>query len=565
MKISGIIRLAASVLLVHAAAVSCQKNEPVKSNSLEVTPSDAIQFKATGNTPVELTVTTDAESWEFTAPDWIEAVREADVLSVNASDNTTEGSRTGRITITAGTAEKVNIFVSQDSPEGGLEPGKVKAGIVDVASDGNEVSKTVTTAEPVYSSKIRLVLEQPASEDMEIKVSLDMEYGPEYSFTHDNIKCEMLPEDKVTLGSECILSLKAGQTESEPVDVAIDLSGQQNLTSYLVSVKIDETTVPDGISFPASSKRVNYLLRKKLYKEVRNVVYLEVNNTNPLNLLEYKLEDGSPFFDVVILFAANINYNAGSDMVYLFKNPNVLALLNEGDVYLQPLRDAGIEVHLGLLPNHTPAGLCNLSEAGAEMFASNVANDCKLYNIDGVNLDEEYVQGTSESYLFTDKPGASTYLCYQLKKQFREICGRDDMQVSVFDFRYDWNNYTADDGTVYRPVDYIDFYVGNYELPTYPENGFTIRSCSGLSIECNKKLGSIDEAGARRIKESGYGWMMWFAFHPQTGGGLDNNASRIDPMIKAAARGFYDQELVEPTGYYRKPGAGMFDPQRYNR
>ena len=61
------------------------------------------------------------------------------------------------------------------------------------------------------------------------------------------------------------------------------------------------------------------------------------------------LEDGTPFFDAVILFAANINYNTAEDVVYLANNPNVQALLDDSEIYLQPLRKKGIKVYLGLL------------------------------------------------------------------------------------------------------------------------------------------------------------------------------------------------------------------------
>ena len=34
-------------------------------------------------------------------------------------------------------------------------------------------------------------------------------------------------------------------------------------------------------------------------------------------------------------------------------------------------------------------------------------------------------------------------------------------------------------------------------------------------------------------------------------------------MFKETARGCYDQELIEPTGYYKKIGQGVYDSNRY--
>ena len=125
-------------------------------------------------------------------------------------------------------------------------------------------------------------------------------------------------------------------------------------------------------------------------RSVKQVVYIEVNDCNPLNILEYNLTDGTPFFDAVILFAANINYDIDNDVVYLHNNPNVQALLDNSDTYLQPLRERGIKVYLGLLGNHDAAGLAQLSNWGAEQWAKAIADTCYKYKLDGVNLDDEY-------------------------------------------------------------------------------------------------------------------------------------------------------------------------------
>lgn len=517
-----------------------------------------------GNDPVLLTVTTDADSWDYTAPEWIEAVKDGNTLTVNASDNTTNGSRSGRIEFTAGNADRVNVVVMQDSQSGGNTPGGdgISASVLDSESGTNDVEVSISSSSPELTLSVKIVLDSPAASDMDVKLVLDPEYTAEYSYTHDDIVCENFPQSDITLGNDGVVSISAGETESEPLSVELDGSALEMQKNYLVSLVVDESSCPSGISFSTDGKRVNWLVKKKLPKEIKNVVYLEVNNTNPLNLLEYKLEDGTPFFDVAILFAANINYDGEQDIVYLHNNPNVQALLNETDVYIQPLREAGIEVQLGLLPNHTPAGLLNLSVEGAQMFAADVANACAQYGLDGCSMDEEYRSGSSDSYLF-NPPTSGMYLCYELKKAFEEQCDWP-CQISVFDFGWSWSMNGVPDG--YTAGDLVDFHVANYYGASSPQEGMTLKDCSGKSIECNRGYEcDLTESEARQMKENGYGWCMWFAFHPQVGGGLTNNAPRIDPLIEAAARGFYDQELQEPTGYYTKIGEGQYDPTRHQR
>lgn len=562
MKIKNFLKFFAGIFAVPMLFASCE--EQLSTNTLSVEPSDAITFLASGNDPVLLTVTTDADSWDYTAPEWIEAVKDGNTLTVNAFDNTTGGSRSGRIEFTAGNADRVNVVVMQDSQSGGNTPGGdgISASVLDSESGTNDVEVSISSSSPELTLSVKIVLDSPAASDMDVKLVLDPDYTAEYSYTHDDIVCENFPESDITLGNDGVVSISAGETESEPLSVELDGSALEMQKNYLVSLVVDESSCPSGISFSTDGKRVNWLVKKKLPKEIKNVVYLEVNNTNPLNLLEYKLEDGSPFFDVAILFAANINYDGEQDIVYLHNNPNVQALLNETDVYIQPLREAGIEVQLGLLPNHTPAGLLNLSVEGAQMFAADVANACAQYGLDGCSMDEEYRSGSSDSYLF-NPPTSGMYLCYELKKAFEEQCDWP-CQISVFDFGWSWSMNGVPDG--YTAGDLVDFHVANYYGASSPQEGMTLKDCSGKSIECNRGYEcDLTETEARQMKENGYGWCMWFAFHPQVGGGLTNNAPRIDPLIEAAARGFYDQELQEPTGYYTKIGEGQYDPTRYQR
>ena len=87
--------------------------------------------------------------------------------------------------------------------------------------------------------------------------------------------------------------------------------------------------------------------------------------------------------------------------------------------------------------------------------------------------------------------------------------------------------------------------------------------CSGMSIELNRGYNTLSEASAKSIKEKGYGWCMWFAFDPSGTGSVSNNLSRSLTSMKNAARGFYDQELKDPTGVWNKLGEGKYDPNRH--
>lgn len=48
---------------------------------------------------------------------------------------------------------------------------------------------------------------------------------------------------------------------------------------------------------------------------VKGFLFFEVNDVNPLNALSFQLENGKYLWDVVVLFAANINYDAEADVL----------------------------------------------------------------------------------------------------------------------------------------------------------------------------------------------------------------------------------------------------------
>ncbi len=128
---------------------------------------------------------------------------------------------------------------------------------------------------------------------------------------------------------------------------------------------------------------------------IKNIVYIEVNDINPLNAGSYIMDD-APFFDYVILFAANIR-GVGSDAT-LYNNPNVQYILDHKDTLIKPLQDKGIKVLLGLLGDHTGLGFANMNSAQTEQFATAVANAVSQYGLDGVDFDDEWAEYGRNGY-----------------------------------------------------------------------------------------------------------------------------------------------------------------------
>ena len=561
MNFKSIIKNFALFSLSLAVFSACEKEEEKKADpdTLSVTPTSAISFKASDNEPVKLSVKTNVADWSVTAPEWITAKKESDALIINALDNDKDA-RLGRIEITAGSADPVRINVSQ-SAAGEEVPGEGVAVVFNKLTEG-EVLDVVSGQETVVKASISI--EKAVDYDIEAEIIFDKDYLKEFIFAQQQ-EYSLFPEEELSIVKK--LTIKAGKTSSEEMSLSVKSSAMDFSTGYLIPLRAS-VAEGSGAFIKRSESRVNYvLMRTRAERTIKNVVYFEVNDSNPLNAIEWLLEDGTPFIDAVVLFAANINYNSGEDRVYLHNNPNVQALLDETDVYLQPLRKKGIKVYLGLLGNHDPAGLCQLSDWGAAEWSKEVAEAVKQYKLDGVSLDDEYSASPISNIWFTSKSGkAGSRLMYELKKAMKKACYWPT-EVSYYVLGALQHNVSdvVDQETKesHSPSSFVDFYVGDYGTTTRPYADFTMANCCGASIQLNYGE-SISESRASTIKSEGFGWCMWFAFDPSGTGSVSSNVKGSFTAMSNAAKGFYGQKLVKPTGVYKKKGEGKYDPVRYD-
>ena len=262
---------------------------------------------------------------------------------------------------------------------------------------------------------------------------------------------------------------------------------------------------------------------------------MEINDTNPLNNLRYRLKgSGKYMVDAVVLFAANINYDVVASRVYVSCNPNVQHLLNNREKYLKPLRDRGIRVLLGLLCNHDRACLANLSDATAKRFAAEVKAMCDAYDLDGVFYDDEYCDPIVPAPEGFVTPGVKAFsrLAYEVWK----------LQPERWNVAYVLSNTSSAveiDGTL--PGTYLthalhDYGRSNDLTQNYP--GMP-RSAMGLYSQEFARGYFASESNLRRMRDNGYGSHMVFAMDP-----FRANASRQDAAMTTLARSLYDDDLL---------------------
>jgi hypothetical protein len=234
------------------------------------------------------------------------------------------------------------------------------------------------------------------------------------------------------------------------------------------------------------------------------VVYVEVNNNNFRNVAAYTLKNGGqPLFDIAVIFAANINYDATLGKAVLYNNPNVTTVLSDTATYIKPLHDKGIKVLLSILGNHQGAGICNFtSRAAAHDFAQQLASAVNTYHLDGIDFDDEYAE-----YGQHGQPGANDSSFVLLLSELRSL-----MPSKIISFYYygpaasrqQWNNQKAGDFVNYS----WNAIYGTYSAPNVP--GLTKSQLSAAATWINNTSMSTAKTMAQQTKTDGYGVYLYY-------------------------------------------------------
>lgn len=415
-----------------------------------------------------------------------------------------------------------------------------------VDENTNKNSSVIELRDNECSASVVFRLSKALQKGVDVNIAVDESYVATYNAEHET-DFEMFPTANVKIAHNGTFVLAPDEKTSPSVQVTLTpFEGMVENKTYIIP--LTATTTTEGITLTDASKHMVLLVQdyrnrpntNKGKNAVQTVLYFEVNDTNPLNALEFLTESGNYFFDHIVLFAANINWDPVRKRVYLANNENVQFLLDNNEQYLQPLRKAGMKVIISILGNHDEAGVAQLSDMGAKEFARELAAYCRAFNLDGVAFDDEYSDAPdlSNPWLATKSAYAGSRLMYETKKVMPEKI------VSLYNLGSMYSNrLVVIDGI--EPGQYCDYAVGDYGRTASPGIGMTMKQCAGMSIELNLGNGDSTEATARSSKNAGYGYYMYFALDPS------KYSSQL-PRCQNTCRGLYNEELIYPSYYYSK-------------
>lgn len=322
---------------------------------------------------------------------------------------------------------------------------------------------------------------------------------------------KMYPADKVSFSDNGAATIVSGARQTSNITLTVTPNGEVGTTYAIpVSVKLSGDEPYKG------SKGGYYIYLVKQLASVPsaakgngiiNVAYVEVNDESILNIGEYTMKDtGKPFFDVVHIFAANVNIDSKTKRVHLNCNDNVSYVLKNADKTIRPLQAKGIKVCLSILGNWDESGMASLSPEAAADFALELKDYVDMYGLDGIDFDDEwskYNTGTPNAGFVTPSSEAYARLVYETRKVM------PDKFISV----YEVGNYLPT-GTV-EGVAVTDLYDYSYN-PYYgswwdashmntPNNRF-----GPYPVDLSQSIANLDYC--KRIRDNKYGVMVFYNY-----------------------------------------------------
>ncbi|SFG05445.1 BT_3987 domain-containing protein [Prevotella sp. KH2C16] len=353
-----------------------------------------------------------------------------------------------------------------------------------------------------------------------------------YNMAHGT-SFEALPEALVTI--EGTATVAAGAQQSDAVKVSYKSADNLEKNGvYAIPLKVtgaDAQTSQDKGEFVLFVRDITKMPNCHKDNGLQVISCMEVNDDNPLYNLCFTLENsGKYFFDQVILFSGNINYNSETQEVYNYNNENVSHLLEYKEKYLEPLQQKGMKVILGILGNHDRSAVTNLNDEACKHFAADLKAVCEAYDLDGIFFDDEY--SSPGNY-----PGFVSYnnfarLAYECKMAMPDKL----MEAYV----YSGTSSCAQVNGI-QPIDYaVHDYGGSYDVSSnYP--GLDKKGMILNSMEFARGRYS-NKSSFEKIKNNGYGGTMIFSLGP--------SKTRMTYM-NYVAQAFYGENVIQ-TGTYAK-------------
>lgn len=276
---------------------------------------------------------------------------------------------------------------------------------------------------------------------------------------------------------------------------------------------------------------------------MKMVAYVETNNYDIRNYGNLVLTGSRlPVFDFIVLFAANMNYDAVKGRRYISFNDKLQPIVQHPEIYIKPLTDRGIKVIVDILPNHQGVGYNNFqSYEEALDFAKEAKMWTDKLGIDGWDVDEEYAEYWKLPTLETTEMSA-----LWMVKAFKEVM--PDKLITHYEFNSPFSaDLTDEDGKSAK--DYVDYSWSDYNVTGLSFIDMPKLRYGNRSIEANSSWQVAGAASsARGVLSSGLGLFMYFNLNPEA----LHNGSQIG-YLSEVTKIFYGESCDFVGPLYKGP------------
>ena len=348
-------------------------------------------------------------------------------------------------------------------------------------------------------------LNTTTSQPVTVTVSPDLSLVGAYNDANQT-NLQPLPAGNVSIGNGGALTVAAGTTVSEPLEVIFSVDGLTPGTYLLpLAVQDDETegeilyygiTVRDfdenlfqqgdstwEIPLDTEWTTVFYVNTSEVQAHYADYVALETQDA-----MTFETVSRTSLGNIVVLRIAQVDYDAVSQRVLFVPTSDLFYTLEHADKYIAPMKDKGRKICICIEGAGKGIGFCNMTDAQIADFVAQVKVFVETYDLDGVNLWDR-----GSGYGKEGMPDMNTTSYPKLIKAMREALGQDRL-LTVVDYEepteyfwdteatggiavgdyinYAWHGYVSED----EPIAFINPYNAGI---SYTQN-YTRKPFAGL-------------------------------------------------------------------------------------
>lgn len=351
---------------------------------------------------------------------------------------------------------------------------------------------------------------------------------------------EVLPKEFYNITATPI---KSGGNSS---DVSVEIIGRENIPygNFIIPVVVSigdkkvtkfVSLTKDGEYVAISEENPKPLPpNSDLKRPMKTIAFVETNDWDIRNYGQVILkETKQPVFDIIVLFAANMNYDAVAGRRYIHFNDKLQPIVNHPEIYIKPLKDRGIKVLIDILPNHQGVGYRNFQSYEE---ALDFAREAKMWTdklgIDGWDMDEEYAdynQLPSKPY----NSMSAEWFC----KAMKEVM--PDKLLTLYEYGFPNGNYSK----------YVDYSWANYgEAGSY--YGIANDKHSKYSVEAARSgTAHVGRQAQYNLNEKTLGLMIFNA-NPHA---FEMSGGKSIPRFSDLTQVFYGQDCIFSGKYFFGP------------